>query len=152
MALLLAEEFPEVDREKLITMCLIHDFGEAITGDIPSFQKTKQDEEREDLAIASLLKLLPDSLAHEFAGLFSEISELRTAEAKLFKALDRMEAVLSHNEASLDTWLPLEYSENLIYGVENVAYSAYLSALREALKQDSIQKIEEARENEKSRI
>jgi len=152
MALLVAEEFPQVDREKLITMCLIHDFGEAITGDIPSFQKTKQDEEREDLAIASLLKLLPDNLAHEFAGLFSEMAELRTAEAKLFKALDRMEAVLSHNEASIDTWLPLEYSENLTYGTENVAYSAYLSTLREALRQDSIQKIEEARKNEKSRI
>ena len=142
MALLVADVFPEVDLEKLLTMCLIHDFGEAITGDIPSFQKTEQDEEREDLAIAELLKLLPEGVAHGFAGLFSEMSELHTAEAKLFKALDRMEAVLSHNEASLDTWLPLEHSENLIYGIEDVAYSEYLKVLREELRKDSICKIE----------
>ena len=143
MALLVADEFPEIDREKLLTMCLIHDFGEAITGDIPSFEKTKQDEENETLAIAKLLKLLPAGTAHVFAELFSEMAGLHTAEAKLFKALDNMEAVLSHNEASLDTWLPLEYSENLIYGTEHIAYSAYLRVLREELKQDSIRKIEE---------
>ena len=142
MALLVADEFPEIDREKLVTMCLIHDFGEAITGDIPSFQKTEQDEEKEDLAIASILGLLPEGLADAFAGLFSEMSEHQTAEAKLFKALDNLESIISHNEAPLDTWLPLEYTENLTYGTENVAYSAYLSALREELKRDSVQKIE----------
>ena len=36
MALLLAPEFPEVDFARLIKICLVHDLGEAIGGDIPA--------------------------------------------------------------------------------------------------------------------
>ena len=40
MAMLLTKEFPEADMDKVIRMCLIHDMGEAFTGDIPTFEKT----------------------------------------------------------------------------------------------------------------
>jgi len=143
MALLVAGEFPDVDINKVIKMCLIHDFGESLTGDIPSFNKTKQDEDNEDLAIAGLLKQLPKKISDEFTALFSEMSDMNTVEAKLFKALDKLEAILSHNESPLDTWLELEHTENLIYGDENVTFSTYLTELREELKNDSIRKIGE---------
>ena len=142
MALLVADEFPEVNMTKVVKMCLIHDFGEALTGDIPSFNKTKQDEEKESLAVASLLSRLPDSTADEFSSLFEEMTDLKTPEAKLFKALDKLEAIVSHNESPLETWLELEHTENLIYGDENVAYSDYLIKLREELRNDSLLKIE----------
>lgn len=145
MALLVADEFPEVNIEKVVKMCLIHDFGEAITGDIPSFLKTKADEENEKLAIASLLEMLPKNVSGEFEALFMEISGQSTSEAKLFKALDNLEALVSHNEAPINTWLPLEYSENLTYGTENVAYSEYLKTLKEELNNDTIQKIEKSK-------
>ena len=141
MALLIAEEFPDVNVEKVVKMCLIHDFGEAITGDIPAFNKTQHDEEREDSAVIEMLKLLPESIAHEFGELFDEISQLETPEAKLFKALDNLEALISHNEAPLDTWLPNEYSLNLTYGTESTSYSEFLKKLREEVKQDSVIKI-----------
>ena len=141
IALLVAEEFPDIDAGKLIKMCLIHDFGEAVTGDIPSFKKTKTDEEKEALAISALLKLLPEKVKNEFEGLFKEMAELETTEAKLFKALDKLEAIISHNEAPLETWLPLEYTENLAYGTENVGFAPYLKMLKEEIKNDSIQKI-----------
>jgi len=143
MALLVADEFPDANIERVVKMCLIHDFGEAITGDIPSFYKTAQDEEKEDLAIVELLEKLPDNISNDFTELFMEMTELKTEEAKLFKALDKLEALVSHNESPLETWLELEYTENLTYGAENVAYSEYLTALREELKQDSIRKIED---------
>ena len=141
IALLVADEFPKVDIEKVVKMCLIHDFGEAVTGDIPSFLKTKQDEEKEDKAIADLLKKLPESTSSEFTELFSEMAELKTPEAKLFKALDKLEAIISHNESPLGTWLELEFTENLIYGTEDAAHSEYLTKLREEVKKDSIHKI-----------
>jgi len=141
MALLVADEFPEVDTQKVVQMCLIHDFGEALTGDIPSFLKTKQDEDEEDSAVVELLKKLPEGIAGEFSVLFKEMAELTTEEAKLFKALDKLEALIAHNESPLDTWLELEYTENLTYGEENVVHSAYLTELREELKKDTIQKI-----------
>ena len=40
-------------------MCLIHDFGEAITGDIPAFLKTAQNELDEDVAVIKLVSVLP---------------------------------------------------------------------------------------------
>jgi len=141
LALLVADEFPEVDIEKVVKMCLIHDFGEALTGDIPSFLKTKQDEEKEDMAIVSLLGQLPESIADEFNLLFTEMAELCTGEAKLFKALDKLEAIITHNESPIETWLELEYTENQTYGTEDVAYSAFLTELREELKKDTIEKI-----------
>jgi len=144
MVLLVAEEFPELDIEKVVKMSLIHDFGEAITGDIPSFDKTEADERAEELAITELLQKLPPTIGAEFKGLFQEMSELQTGEAKLFKALDNLEAILSHNEASIDTWIPREYTDNLTYGTDKVAHSTYLQNLKEELKKDSLQKIKDA--------
>ena len=92
--------------------------------------------------IKQLLSMLPDAYRAEFSALFAEMAALRTPEAKLFKALDNMEALVSHNEADISTWLPLEYTENLVYGAENCAWSDWTRALREELRRDSVQKIE----------
>jgi putative hydrolase of HD superfamily len=43
MAFLLKAEFPELDMDKVVRMCLIHDLGECFTGDIPTFVKTEED-------------------------------------------------------------------------------------------------------------
>ena len=40
LAYFVKDEFPEADMDRVIKMCLIHDLGEAFTGDIPSFLKT----------------------------------------------------------------------------------------------------------------
>jgi putative hydrolase of HD superfamily len=125
-------------------MCLIHDFGEAVTGDIPSFYKTADHEETEARAVRELVRELPTPMATEFIALYDEMDALETPEAKLFKALDNMEAVVSHNEASLDTWIPLEFSENLVYGEENAAWSDWTRGLRARLKADSEAKVAKA--------
>ena len=142
MAMLCADEYSELDINKVIKMCLIHDFGEALTGDIPSFWKTDAHEAEEQRAIEALLGKLPENLRLELGALFAEMNAKETEEAKLYKALDNMEAVLSHNEAPLSTWLPREFEENLIYGEENAAFSEWTQKLRRALKDDSLRKIE----------
>lgn len=142
MAYLVKDAFPEVDIHKVVVMCLLHDFGEAVTGDIPAFEKTKKDEMIEEDAIDTLLKELPKKQQAEMAALFQEMKEMQTPEAKLCKGLDKMEAVLQHNEASIETWLPLEYELQLIYGEKEVAYSEYLSALKKQLNEDSREKME----------
>lgn len=142
MALLCADEYPDLDIQKVVKMCLIHDFGEALTGDIPSFYKTDADEAKEDHAIEKILSMLPEGTSAELALLFAEMEALETPEAKLFKALDNMEAVVSHNEAPISTWIPLEYTENLIYGQENAAWSEWTRHLRDVLREDSLKKIQ----------
>ena len=146
MAMLVADEFPELDINKVIKMSLIHDLGEAITGDVASFFKTDDNRRAEALAIEELISMLPEPHASEFCELFAEMSERKTPEAKLLKALDNTEAVIAHNEADISTWIPLEYSENLVYGEENCAWHPWLVEFRKMLKEDSIKKIEEAKE------
>lgn len=141
-AMLCADEYPDLDMNKVVRMCIIHDLGEAITGDVPSFEKTETNEMTEKEAWDALLAMLPDPYASEFASLYAEMEAKQTPEAKLYKALDNMEAVLSHNEASLDSWIPLEYELNLTYGEENAAWSPYTQALRAHLAAQTKQKIQ----------
>ena len=144
MALLCADEYPELDMGKVLKMCLIHDFGEAVTGDIPSFYKTADHEETEATAVRALVRELPREMADEFVALYDEMDALETPEAKLFKALDNMEAVLSHNEASLDTWIPLEFTENMVYGESAAAFSEWTQELRAELRRESEEKVARA--------
>ncbi len=144
MALLCADEYPDLDMVKVLKMCLIHDFGEAVTGDIPSFYKTADHEETEARAVRALVSELPSPMAREFTALYDEMDALATPEAKLFKALDNMEAVVSHNEASLDTWIPLEFSENMVYGEAAASFSEWTRGLRAQLKADSEKKVAQA--------
>ena len=144
MAMLCADEYPDVDINKVIKMCLMHDLGEAITGDIPAFIKNEEDERKEEDAVHKLISVLPFDAKEELANLFGEMKEMNTAEAKLFKSLDNIEALLSHNEADISTWLPREYEDNLTYGKENCEWSAWTRQLREYIKQDSMDKINNA--------
>ena len=143
MAMLCADEYPNLDINKVIKMCLIHDFGEAITGDIPAFSKTEENEKAENDAVKTLISGLSPKFRNEIQALFNEMNEQKANEAKLFKSLDNIEGLISHNEADISTWLPREYEENLVYGQKNCEWSKWTKALREQVKNDSIKKIKQ---------
>ena len=92
------DEFLDIDREKILRMCLIHDFGEAVCGDVPSFEKTDEDEQAEAQAVDAMLSLLSEKKHREFSALFAEMNALETREAKIWRALDMLEAAAQHNE------------------------------------------------------
>ena len=140
---LLRDEFPQLDMDKVLHMCLIHDLGEAFTGDIPSFEKTAADSLNEDKTLFNWVSTLPEPYRTDMTALYKEMNALETGEAKLYKALDKLEAVIQHNESPLDTWLPLEYELNLTYADENVAFSSYLTSLRAMIREDTERKIAE---------
>ena len=141
MAYWISDEFPEANLEKLLKMCLIHDLGEAFTGDIPSFEKTEVNEEREAELLFKWMKSLPEPFATEMMELYREMEERKTLEARIYKALDNMEALISHNESDIQTWLPLEYDFQMTYGNDKVAFSEYLTELRDMIREDSREKI-----------
>ncbi len=141
MAMLLTGEFPELDLNRVIRMCLIHDLGEAFTGDIPTFVKTDADSRREEDLFDRWIQTLPADVRDEWESLLEEMNAQKTGEAKLYKALDRLEAVIQHNESDIDTWLPLEYSLQLTYGAENVRFSPYLRELKQEIDQWTREKI-----------
>ena len=144
LAYWLRDDFPELDMDKVIRMCLIHDLGEAFTGDIPTFDKTQADEDREEALLFAWVESLPAPFRGEMAALYREMAALETPEAKLYKALDNLEAVVQHNESDLSTWSENEYELNLHYCDDRVGFSPALRALREAIREDTIARIAEA--------
>ena len=145
MAYLIRDEFPEADMDKVVRMCLIHDLGEAFTGDIPTFEKTHQDELREEALLSEWVASLPSPFREEMRALYQEMDERQTLEAKIYKALDGLEAVIQHNESDLATWAENEYALNMTYADDKVAFSPYLRALRQAIREETAAKIEAGR-------
>ena len=141
MAMLLAQDIPEIDTDKVIRMCLIHDLGECFTGDIPTFLKTDSDRQTEDALLREWLVSLPPDTAAELIALFDELDAQITPEAKVCKALDKLEALIQHNESPLDTWSDNEYELNQTYAFDTVSFSAKLTELRKEILADTIKKI-----------
>ena len=146
LAYFLKSEFPEADMDKVVRMCLIHDLGEAFTGDIPTFKKTAADEAREEALLAQWVRSLPEPLRSEMTALYAEMAARESLEAKICKALDGVEAVVQHNESDLSTWSENEYTLNLHYADDRVGFSPVLTALREAVRAETEEKLRRSRE------
>lgn len=142
MAFFMRDEFSEADMDKVIRMCIIHDLGEAFTGDIPAFEKTLENEKKEKELLYTWVGSLPKVYAEEMQKLYEEMEERKTLEARIYKAIDGLEAVIQHNFSDLSTWLPREYEMNQTYANDKVTFSDYLKVLREEIRKDTIEKIE----------
>ncbi len=147
MAFLLRHEFPDLNIDKVVDMCLIHDLGECFTGDIPTFIKTDDDREVEDSLLNKWVKSLPGELSKDMADLYKEMEAQETKEAKLYKALDKLEALIQHNESPIDTWSDNEYELNKTYAFDTVAFSEWLVALRKEILDDTLRKIDSEKED-----
>lgn len=141
MAFLLRHEFPDLNMDKVVDMCLIHDLGECFTGDIPTFMKTDTDRKTEDTLLNQWVASLPADVSENLRVLYSEMEEQQSPEARLYKALDKLEALIQHNESPLYTWAENEYELNKTYATDTVAFSDWLTALRKEILADTLEKI-----------
>ena len=148
MAYFVSDEFPEADLLKIMKMCLIHDLGEAFTGDIPAFEKTDKDRKVENKKVEQLTDILPEPVRAEWKALFEEMEVMETQEARLYKSLDKLEALIQHNEADISTWIPLEYDLQMTYGNEECKFTEYIQRLRDEVRKDSKRKIEESKQKD----
>jgi len=143
MAFFIKDEFPEVDMDKVIKMCIIHDLGEAFTGDIPTFEKTQENEKTEEKLLYAWVNTLPENYSAEMIALYDEMAKRETMETKVYKAIDGLEALIQHNISDLSTWIPKEYELNKTYADDKVAFSEYLKELREEIRKDTLEKLGE---------
>lgn len=134
-------EFQNMDMNRVIRMCLIHDLGEAFTGDIPTFEKTEADAKTEEGLFEAWVNHFPSPQREEWSALLWEMGQMESREARTYKALDKLEAVISHNESDISTWLPLEYELQFSYGKENVQFSEYLKELKDCIDEVTGKKI-----------
>lgn len=142
MAYFVSDAFPEADMEKVYKMCLIHDLGECFTGDIPVFAKTDGDEAAEEALLLRWVDTLPEPFRADMRALYEEMAARQTLEAKIYKAMDSLEAVIQHNESDIATWEPHEYELNRTYAYDRVAFSDYMQALRAAIRRETEDKIQ----------
>lgn len=150
MAMLVADKFPEADMDKVIRMCLIHDLGESFTGDIPAFEKVPGHREKERELLLTWVDSFPEPSRREWQDLLAEMNAMETREARIYKALDNLEAVIQHNESDISTWLPLEYDLQLTYGADKVGFSPYLQELKSVIDDWTRNKIAEEGKREAS--
>jgi putative hydrolase of HD superfamily len=139
MALVLAPHFPEVDAARLIKLCIIHDLGEAIGGDVPAPEQQRRIDagevtgkgaaERQDLV--TLITPLPDAQRAELLALWDEYESAQSAEARLAKALDKLETILQHTQGANPAGF--DYRFNLTYGQQHTQAPPLVAALRAML-------------------
>ncbi len=91
---LLAEIVPDVNREKLITMCLIHDLPEARTGDLNAVNK-RYAEINETGALEDATRGLP--LATGWRDLMDEFNAGQSVEARLARDADQLAFMVDLN-------------------------------------------------------
>lgn len=116
LAVTFADELPDVDLLKLLKICILHDLGEAVNGDIPaplqSLTASKSEKERNDFL--SLVDPLPDKIKFEFVSLWDDYDSGGSPEARVAKALDKLETILQHNQGLNPEGFDYEF--NLEYG------------------------------------
>ena len=137
MAMLLADHYPNIDPLKLIKLCIIHDLGEAVSGDIPAIHQVpgvdKSIEERKDFL--SLVEPLPEKPKSELIDLWDEYDQAQTAEARLAKALDKIETVLQHTQGKNPA--DFDYGFNIPYGKKWTDFDPLTQQIRAIIDEDT---------------
>lgn len=142
MSLLFARSFPDIDVARLLKICIVHDLGEAVGGDISAVQQqgmpAKAEQERADLL--QLLTPLPDTLRNEIVALWDEYEAATSREAKLAKAFDKLETIMQHNQGRNPP--DFDYAFNLDYGKQYTAGDPLIEAVRAVLDRETAQRAE----------
>ncbi len=135
MALVLEDQFRGLDMLKVLKLCIVHDLGEAIHGDLPAIAQSdkaaKSAQERQDLM--ELSACLDAPLRTEILSLWEEYEAGASPEARAVKAMDKLETILQHTQGRNPP--DFDYAFNLGYGRAHTGASPLFTALREMLDQ-----------------
>ena len=144
MAMVLYGRAEQIDLARLLKMCVIHDLGEAIGGDVPApaqvAGRPKAGQERADLL--ALVEPLPAAGRREILELWDEYELASSPEAKLAKGLDKLETILQHTQGRNPD--DFDYAFNLDYGQRYTAADPVLAALRSRLDEVTAQRARDA--------
>ena len=130
LLMLLEEEFDDIDINKAIKMSLVHDLGELYDGDISAVLQTDDNIKLdiEERAMKRMLTTLPESISKNIYDLWCEYNSCSTKEAKLVKAMDKLETIVQHNQGNNPE--DFDYEFNLQYGKKYFEYDDTLKYMR----------------------
>jgi putative hydrolase of HD superfamily len=142
MAMLVQPSVPDVDFARLIKICIVHDLGEAIGGDIPAPEQARRSaagaadksaDERRDLA--TLVSPLPAAQQSDILALWDEYETAATAEARLAKALDKLETILQHTQGKNPP--DFDHAFNLDYARHHTEQPELIAEIRAVLDRET---------------
>ncbi len=120
LSMLLANEsFPELDKRKVLEMALVHELGEAYTGDIVPDDKVPHEKKfrGEKIAVEKIFSSHPQG--KKYLQLWHEFEEGKTPEARFVKQIDRLELALQtivyQAQSGKDISEFIEFSQKSIY-------------------------------------
>lgn len=126
--------------ERVLKLCIVHDLGEAISGDIPATMQAldadKSENERRDLILLS--NSLPSHVQTNLLALWEEYEAAATSEAKVVKALDKIETITQHNQGANPP--DFDYEFNIQYGSKYTSVHPVIAELRALVDEDTRQK------------
>lgn len=142
LAMALEDLLPPLDFCRLLKICVIHDLGEALHGDVPATEQAnmpdKADEERHDLQI--LMQPLDDTSRDKLLELYDEYNAAESTEAKVAKALDKLETLIQHNQGQNPPGF--DYAFNLDYGKTFTDQIPVLKQLRSLIDKETRSNLE----------
>ena len=143
MAMALEDKLAGLDMLKIMKMCVIHDLGEAIHGDIPAVEKSqhpnKSEQEKADLL--RLTRSLDEPHRAVILALWQEYEDGVSPEAKAVKALDKLETILQHNQGINPPGF--DYGFNLTYGQKHTSTDPLFVLIRSILDERTRERISE---------
>lgn len=138
LAMTFADSLGSIDVAKVLKLCVIHDLGEAISGDVAAVDQHldpgKTERERRDLQ--TLTRTLPVALQAEILALWEEYEAAQTTEAKVVKGLDKLETIIQHNQGANPP--DFDYGFNLSYGQKYTAAIPVLAQIRALVDKDTL--------------
>lgn len=133
MAMVFARDLPGIDLSRLLRICIVHDLGEALSGDVPATDQTPDDGRaaRERADLERLTAPLPPAMRAEILALAAEYEAGVTPEAQLAKGFDKLETLLQHSQGANGPGF--DYAFNLDYGRSRTDAHPLLAAIRERI-------------------
>jgi putative hydrolase of HD superfamily len=141
MAMLFDRELAGIDHLKLLRLLVVHDLGEAISGDIPAIEQDggPHRAERERADLISLCSPLPGDLRDTIVKLWDDYAAGVSPEAVLAKGFDKIETMMQHligrNDPSFD------YAFNLTYGRTQTEKHPLLRQIRSVVDVGTLERV-----------
>jgi putative hydrolase of HD superfamily len=144
LAMVFESEFKGLDFARMLKLCVLHDLGEALHGDVPAIkqQQTSGKSEQERVDLQTLMYSLPAELGHAFLALWDDYENAISPEAKIVKGLDKLETILQHNQGANPP--DFDYAFNLGYGKKYMDAHPLLRQIRTVLDADTLARHEQA--------
>lgn len=148
LALVIGPQLAGIDVQRLVELCLVHDLGEVLEGDVPAPLQTAgphkpvssdgppaTKESTERAAVEHLAAVLDEDAGERLLERWEEYGGANTPEARIAKALDKIETIVQHNQGSNPA--DFDYAFNLEYGSDLPLEHDLLRALRDIVDQDT---------------